>query len=325
MRVGPQAERFPQSALLFRFCLAVLQQRQDSTKTHDQDVGNILQFNASDTSHWKRGKKAVKSVYALEALSRALDVDFETLHDISDGTLDFEEAWFEFTETENLRRIEKALTPELRIELRQRALILSNLATDLLTRADIRSVPVHVPELATAFPFIEIVQRDVSDKLARSSRVRPGRYSIRFRKGETRGHTRIAVAREIARIVLHSERQMFNLPERNDALIVHEMFQLSNALLVPGTTLRDEYQKIPDRLNAVDLLSDVFWVPKSVIRARVSEMINGTLLATDVSTAGYSIRKQVFSDRSLNAADFSEEDVEDARPSGTVDESLQLQ
>lgn len=325
MRVGPQADRFPQSALLFRFCLAVLQQRQDSAKTHDQDVGNILQFNASDTSHWKRGKKAVKSVYALEALSRALDVDFETLHDISDGTLDFEEAWFEFTETENLRRIENSLSPELRGELRERTVLLANLASELLARADIRSVPVHVPELATVFPFIEIVQREVSDKLARSSRVRPGRYSIRFRKGETRGHTRIAVAREIARIVLHSERSMFNLPERNDALIVHEINVLSNALLVPGGALRDEYQKIPDRLNAVDLLSDVFWVPKSVIRARVSEMLAGTLPVSNVSGKEYSIRKQVFSDRSLNAADFSEEDVEDVRPSESIDDSLQLQ
>ena len=41
---------------------------QRNGKVHDQEVGAILSFNPSDCSHWKRGEKHVKSVFALAKL-----------------------------------------------------------------------------------------------------------------------------------------------------------------------------------------------------------------------------------------------------------------
>lgn len=273
MRKSSDIQRFPQSALLFRFCFRVLETRKRDSKIHDQEVGNILQYNPSDTSHWKRGKKAVRSVYALEALAEHLDIDLDTIQDICDGTLDFDEAWFDYVEAEEDRKATTDLTPAIWNERRNSQLALEKVAANILVNAHIQSVPVYLPEVLNAIPFIQVVQGEVSDKIARSSRVKPGQYSIRYRKGEMRAHTRCAIAREIARVILFSEREQFNISSKSDNLSFFEIVDLSNALLVPTAALRSEVQKVSNRVNMVKTLADVFWVSKSVIRARLAQLV----------------------------------------------------
>jgi hypothetical protein len=311
MRTANQAERFPQSALLFKFCLAVLQARSAGGKAHDQDLGNILNYNASDTSHWKRGKKAVKSVHAIEALARKLDADFETLHDLSEGSLDFEEAWFEFSEAENLRKLQSKLSLSLQKQRAERAPVLEVLASQILARADVGTIPVYVPEVVSVLPFVEIAAREVSDKLARATRVKPGFYSIRYRKGDMRAHTRVAVMREIARIILHSERAQFGLPPRIDELLPFEVVDLSNALLVPMGHFKAEYQKVPVRMDVVSALADTFWVPKSVIRGRLTQALVANVSFELVESQRYSVSRRETVRPSLPELDFSEDDAED--------------
>lgn len=321
MRTGHQAERFPQSALLFKFCVAVLQKRNGTQKVHDQDIGNVLHYNASDTSHWKRGKKEVKSVHALEALARKLEANFETLHDITDGTLDFEEAWFEFCESEALKDLSLRLSAELQQERAQRMAVLETLATQLLLNANITTIPVFLPEVVTSLPFIEILARDVGDKLARSIRSKPGVYSIHHRKGDMRAHTRVAISREIARIVLHSERIQFGLPPRIDELLPFEIEHFSNALLAPMSLLKQEFQKIPTRLDATAILADTFWVPKSVIRARITQAIV-SIAPTQQESLGQLWVNRRTNNSSVEVFDLSEDDVEESHINQTPSQTL---
>lgn len=273
MRKTPEIQRFPQSAVLFRFCLRVLETRSVGGKIHDQEVGNILQYNPSDTSHWKRGKKSVRSVYALEALANKLDVDHEVIQDLADGVTEFEEAWFDFLEAEEEKRLLSELTPELHEERRLRQRRLQEVAGEILSKANVKSVPVYLPEILAVLPFIQVTQGEISDKLVRTSRVKPGLYTIRCRKNELRAHTRAALAREIARVILFSEREQFNIPARLDPLSFFEMVDFSNALLVPKDSLRMEISKSSAKVNMARALADVFWVPKSVIRARLSDVL----------------------------------------------------
>jgi|GEM_PF-577579 len=307
MRKNTDVQRFPHSALLFRFCLRVLETRRKGSKVHDQEVGNILQYNPSDTSHWKRGKKAVRSVYALEALAQTLDVDIETVQDIVDGAVDFEEAWLDFSEAEEEKRLSAEAGGEIAMQRRDRQLLLEKVASDLLAKASVASVPVYLPEVLQVLPFIQVSQGEVSDKIARSSRVKPGLYSIRCRKGEMRGHTRAAIAREIARVILYSERDSFSIPPKLENLSFFEIVDFSNALIVPREALRAEIQKVPSKMNMVKTLSDVFWVPKSVIRARLAFLLLETattdVFMTDplaVTIMGASARR--------SALDLSEDD-----------------
>ena len=55
-----EANRYPHSATLFRFCKEALEIRYDgNVKVIDQDVGAILGYDPADCSHWKKGKKNI--------------------------------------------------------------------------------------------------------------------------------------------------------------------------------------------------------------------------------------------------------------------------
>ena len=279
MRKASDQQRFPQSAVLFKFCLKVLEARKPGTKVHDQDVGNILEYNPSDTSHWKRGKKAVRSIFALEALSRELDVDVELIEDVASGAVDFDEAWFDFTEAEEESKVSKEHDGVLfSRERRDRQVLLEKIADSLAAKAGIQTVPVYVPELMASLSFIQLVQAEVTERLARSNRIKPGQYVIRYRKGDLTSHIRCAISREVAKIIILSERDQFVLPPRSDEMVATEIIDLANALLVPSELLKAELTKIPARANMVQYLANVFWVPKVVIRSRLV-----TLLMRDAS------------------------------------------
>jgi hypothetical protein len=279
MRKASDNQRFPQSAVLFKFCLQVLESRRTETKVHDQDVGNILDYNPSDTSHWKRGKKAVRSIFALEALSRELDVDIELIEDVASGNIDFDEAWFDFCESEEEARQSKVHGGvSYSKSRRDRQLLMEEVARHLTARAGVMTVPVFLPELATALPFVQLVPAEMTDRLARSNRIKPGQYVIRYRKGDLTSHIRCAISREIAKIILLSEREQFMLPPRSDESASTEIIDLANALMVPADLLKSEITKVPARANMVQYLSNLFWVPKVVIRSRLV-----TLLMKDAS------------------------------------------
>jgi len=272
MRKVQDVVRFPQSVQLFRFCFRILEIRRPDNKIHDQDLGEILDFNPSDTSHWKRGKKAIRSTKAIENLAKVLAVDVEILHDLADGAIDLDEAWCDFCDAEEERRL--ALEePEVRMERRDKSIELEKLSQKILGKVGSNTVPVYVPELINAFPFIQLIPGDVSDKLARSSRIKPGHYAIRYRKGDVRAHTRIAICREIARIILLSERDKYNLSNRCETLSQAEIVEFANTLLIPREVLSVEVQRISTRANMVQVLADLFWVPKSAIRARLSSIL----------------------------------------------------
>jgi len=289
MRKIQDVVRFPQSVQLFRFCFRILEIRKPEDKIHDQDLGEILGFNPSDTSHWKRGKKAIRNIKALENLAKALDVDLEVLQDLADGVVDLDEAWCDFCDAEEERRLSLE-EPGVRIERRDKSIELEKFAKKILEKINTNAIPVYIPELLSAFPFIQLIPGDVADKLARSSRIKPGHYAIRYRKGDIRAHTRVAICREIARIVLLSEREKYELSNRCETLSQAEIVEFANALLVPREALAVEVQKISTRVNMIKALADLFWVPKSVIRTRLSSILLETASNAVFESGSLSVR-----------------------------------
>lgn len=289
MRKIQDVVRFPQSVQLFRFCFRILEIRKPEDKIHDQDLGEILGFNPSDTSHWKRGKKAIRNIKALENLAKTLDVDLEILQDLADGVVDLDEAWCDFCDAEEERRLSLE-EPGVRIERRDKSIELEKFAKKILEKINTNAIPIYIPELINAFPFIQLIPGDVSDKLARSSRIKPGYYAIRYRKGDIRAHTRTAISREIARIVLLSEREKYDLSNRCETLSQAEIVEFANALLVPREALAIEVQKISTRVNMVKALADLFWVPKSVIRTRLASILLETASNTVFELGSLAIR-----------------------------------
>lgn len=289
MRKAHEAPRFPESACLFRFCCEALQ-AQRGARIHDQDVGNILGYNPSDTSHWKRGKKAVRNIYALEKLAATVGVSSELIQDIADGLLSFDDAWFEFEEILDLRRIQSAMTAELRLERQVRLQALEQAAQGILGRSRIQTVPVFLPELIELFPYIKIAPGELPERIARSLRGKPGAYQIKHRKGDMNAHTRMAIGRELARIILLCERDKLGLPPRSEFLENAEIVAFSQALLVPKNLLRTEVQKHHVRLDLVGTLAEAFWVPRSAIRSRLKDLFIENLTKDEVLRAPVAVR-----------------------------------
>ena len=317
MRKLQEDVRFPQAIQLFRFCFRILEIRKPNEKMHDQDLGSILDFNPSDTSHWKRGKKAIRSIQALESLAKELEVDQEIIQDLADGVIDIDEAWSDFCDAEEERRLSYE-EPGVRIERRDKSLELEKITKSILDQINIKAIPVYIPELINAFPFIQLLSGDVADKLARSSRIKPGQYAIRYRKGDTRAHTRTAIVREIARIVLLSEREKFpSLSSRCETLSHAEIFDFANALLVPREALALEIKKTSTRVHMIKALADLFWVPKSVIRSRLTTILLETADNSVFESNSFSVRLN--EETSLHAQEeeeHKEEFLDEAFPSG---------
>lgn len=312
MRKNSETARFPQSAALFKFCLRVMEVRAGA-KVHDQEVGNILGYNPSDTSHWKRGKKAVRSIYALDALASALDASSEVIQDLADGAIELDDAWYEFEESEELRRVNARLTPDLLIERRQRLVQIERFASDLLRRAGVVTIPVFLPEVLSVLPSISLVQGEVPEKIARSSKGKPGSFLVRYRKGDLKAHTRAAIAREIARILLFSNREAFGMGPWREELEFLEIVDLSNCLLAPKEQLIREIESLSARVDVVKALAEVFWVPKSVVRCRLKQIAIESLSDADLAKPPLDVREHIGAVRSRGSVPSASEAADQSR------------
>ena len=271
----PGVPKFPHSAQLFRFCQKVLAEQKGS-KIHDQEVGNILEFNPSDCSHWKRGEKNVRSVFALAKLAETLQLEPSLVHDLAMGSATVDEAYFEYKESQQFffatEKVKKALTHEQLQNVRQRVMAF---VENLHHRSDFATAPLYLPEVTRFFPFISTQPAEMMDKLTRILRTKPGQYTIQFKKGELKSQVRMGMTQDVAKILLTGERARF--PELGASLAVckeWEILLFTANLLVPKTLLLEELVKLDTRKNVVAELATLFWVPKSLIGFQLQDLFS---------------------------------------------------
>ena len=90
-------DKYPHSATLFRFCKRALEMRYaGNVKVIDQDVGSILGYDPADCSHWKKGKKNIKTLSILKSIAEHLSIDERLLIGITTGDIRLDEALFEY-------------------------------------------------------------------------------------------------------------------------------------------------------------------------------------------------------------------------------------
>ena len=79
--------KYPHSANLFQFCRKVLDHKFGGIRVIDQDVGQILGFDPADCSHWKKGKKNIRSIQAMKSIADHLEVDEKLIVDVASGEI----------------------------------------------------------------------------------------------------------------------------------------------------------------------------------------------------------------------------------------------
>ena len=264
--------KFPNSVQLFKFCHKVMMHRKGS-KIRDQEVGAILNFNPSDCSHWKRGEKNVRSVFALGKLAEALDIESALIHDVASGSVLLEEAFYEYLESKAYQDIfsVELVQSERGIEARKRVLAF---VEQIQKESEFVTPPLYLPEVMRAFSFIATQPVEMLDKLSRILRVKLGKYCIQFKKGELKPQTRMSMAKDLARIVFEGERKRFpELGEPDGELFEYEEILFTANLLAPKAMLKAEMLKMDARKNIVSELAGLFWVPKSLVCFQLQDMV----------------------------------------------------
>ena len=259
------AAKFPNSVQLFKFCQKVMA-HQRGNKIRDQEVGSILNFNPSDCSHWKRGEKNVRSVFALEKLAEALGIEIALIHDIASGFVSLDEAFFEYQESKIFQNLVKELDSLDEAIVRPMVDRVSSFVMTIQKECAFSTPPLYLPEVLRAFSFISTQPVEMLDKLSRILRVKAGRYCIQFKKGDLKPQTRLSMVKDLARIVFEGERVRFpELGPQEDQYVAIEQALFAVHLLLPRSLLMSELVKLDSRKNVISELAGLFWVPKSLV------------------------------------------------------------
>ena len=282
--------KFPSSIQLFKFCQKVMTEQRGS-KVRDQEVGAILNYNPSDCSHWKRGEKSVRSVFALAKLAETLNVEPSLLHDITSGLINLDEAYFEYAESRSSRTLfaaSRGLSGEEVLEVRTR---INDFTKRILVEAEFTTPPLYLPEVMRSFSFVSTQPVEMIDKLSRILRVRPGTFCIQYKKGDLKAQTRMSMVKDLARIVFHAERERFpELGPLNQELLALEEALFTANLLVPKGMMAIEMAKLDTRKNVVAELATLFWAPKSLVSFQLQDTLReGTRMPVAIHAAQVSI------------------------------------
>ena len=260
-------------------------------KVNDQEIGNILEFNPSDCSHWKRGEKSVRSVFSLARLSETLKVETSLIHDLASGAAGLDEAFFEFTESNNVRTtLDKAQDAgeAATTAARQRV---ETFVSQLHAQSQFTTAPLYLPEVVRFFPFIQMQPIEMIDRLSRVLRTKPGHYVINYRKGDLKAQTRMSVLKDLARIIFEAERSRYpELGAADEKLLGYEQLIFVASLLAPKTMLLDEMARLDTRRNMISELSALFWIPKSLLTFQLQQAIRQpSKTVTTQATTGRSV------------------------------------
>ncbi|MEY4066773.1 MAG: hypothetical protein RIR26_2981 [Pseudomonadota bacterium] len=282
--------RYPQSAELFKFCKEALNIKHSfEVKVIDQHVGAILGFDPADCSHWKRGKKNIRSLETVKAIAQHLDVDERDIFDIISGRCDVEEALQEYRGFGQTSLNQKQLDELKRDYFRNTSRFQSALgvqsfeelvevnrnqiearAEELLLRARVNALPVMLPEIVEVLDESVVVQEgDVSGSPALKVENRNNQTIITHRSGDMKPFLRFLIAREIGRHVLMGEH---NFPELTPVIDVR-LNIFAGALLMPSALIQTALRHTDASCDLVEHLAVLFWLPRTVVANRLRDFI----------------------------------------------------
>jgi hypothetical protein len=275
--------KFPNSIQLFKFCQKVMMHQRGNAKVNDQEIGNILEFNPSDCSHWKRGEKSVRSVFALAKLSETLKVETSLIHDLASGAAGLDEAFFEYLESNSIAvTLQKAAEAGVEAMAAARERV-EAFVSKLHAQSQFTTAPLYLPEVIRFFNFVQMQPIEMIDRLSRVLRTKPGHYVINYRKGDLKAQTRMSVLKDLGRIVFEAERSRFpELGTANEKLTGYEQLIFVANLLAPRAMLLEEMGRLDSRRNVIGELAALFWIPKSLLTFQLQQLIRQAPLMTSV-------------------------------------------
>lgn len=300
--------KYPSSANLFLFCRRVLDHKFGGIRVIDQDVGQILGFDPADCSHWKKGKKNIRSIQAMKSIAVHLGVDEKLVVDVASGDLDDSEAFYEFSgygafnidvkmfeaaKKDFYRRHAGSWTKDKESEFK--ALFNANepaidhVVSEIHQRINFMEAPLYLPEVVAAYPDLSLMPVPVPDgenppKQPLSSAAvtvilknNQGGTSISYQAGtEMRPYMRYRIAKAMSTHFLPAagiEPKMDDQSDYAQHLIDVQSNLFAAKLLAPAALIRREMAQVNVAKDVVSQLSEVFWVSKTFMNRRLKEIL----------------------------------------------------
>jgi uncharacterized protein (UPF0297 family) len=290
--------KYPNSANLFRFCRRVLDHKYGGIRVIDQDVGQILSFDPADCSHWKKGKKNIRSIQAMKNIADHLGIDQKLVVDVASGDMDDAEAFCEYNGYGSLavdsniveaakkafyRKHAAAWTKEKEQSFREffepQEKIINELVKEIHGRLNYSEPPLYLPEITAAYGGIQLVPDPAFPGSADANPVEvvvDGQTTkIRYKSGtETQPYMRYRIAKAIG---------MHFLPKRNgesEGLGEYVGYMqdvesniFANRLLAPANLIRNEMAQLNVGRDVISQLSESFWVSKVFMNSRLKSIL----------------------------------------------------
>jgi hypothetical protein len=293
-----EPNRYPHSATLFKFCKEALEIRYEgNVKVIDQDVGAILGYDPADCSHWKKGKKNIRSLGTLRSIAEHLNIDERLLIDVASGKIDLEEAVFEYKgygafslqgrHLENLKK-EFFKNPvkwqkdgtmasfEELFDINRPEVV--RIVSHVIETGKFEQAPIYIPEVFQNYGNIKIEHVEALPQAIEVETTGEGEtYTtiVRHRDGEMRPYLRFLMARELYKHLCRSgyaaASKFANAPE--EVLDIQANI-FAGMLLIPANMLRKEVKKLDTSHDIISQLADSFWVSKALINQRLKDYLH---------------------------------------------------
>lgn len=292
--------KYPNSANLFQFCRRVLDHKFGGIRVIDQDVGQILGFDPADCSHWKKGKKNIRSIQAMKSIAEHLGVDERLVVDLASGDIDDIEAYqewngygafsvdtrvFDAAKKDFYRKNASTWTRDKEVEFKAHFDLqvprIEAMVEEIHTTINVSEAPLYLPEVVGHYQDIRLIAEENPENVEDVRSVANGDITeIRYPAGrETRPYMRFKIAREIAKHFFRKD-GITPAPELDDHgqhLTEVRANVFAARLLTPAKLIRKEMANVSVAKDIVTQLAEMFWVSKAFMNNRLKEILQVSL------------------------------------------------
>jgi hypothetical protein len=288
--------KYPNAANLFNFCRRVLDHKFGGIRVIDQDVGQILGFDPADCSHWKKGKKNIRSIHAMKSIAEHLGVDERLVVDIAAGDIDDVEGYHEYcgyglfeindqliekAKKEYHRRNASTWTREKEQEVKRFFEIdearIDRIVERIHQTIGFDETPLYLPEIAIAFPDIALVVQSKPEEMVQFELMEDGnKIEIRFPSdGKMRPYIRHQIAKAMALYFFSKDGMVVpsELGDFADQVLDVQANLFASKLLTPVPLIRKELKNANLSKDIVSQLAETFWVSKVFMNRRLKEIL----------------------------------------------------
>ncbi|MES2613988.1 MAG: hypothetical protein V4591_01080 [Bdellovibrionota bacterium] len=255
--LNSENNRFPNSAELFLLCKEILNiKHARGEKVTDQDVGALLDFDPADCTHWKYGRKNIRNIQSLHLIADKLGLDSRSVTDVAQGRVSLLDTLSDFKSYGSFECAE-TIRSKLLFE-----------AESLLKKAEIKSLPVYIPELLSIIPTIAVRQQEAQEDLIEEN-ILDGVHVITWpKKIKLCASIRFFLMQRVSNLYLQANAERLQIsPEVSQA----ECNLFSLFLLIPTHLVQlASCQRDPAK-DLVDEFSRFFWLTRSLVNIRLKD------------------------------------------------------